>query len=215
MTQTSATLSCKAQKDDADHRNPWVARHNKMMQTSATLSCKTQSNFADQRNPELQNATTTLSGKTQCNCDMRDSVWQVHCPEQFLKLKAFRYSFARSTHRIMREGSSSQIKTRISPQCRAFKHLKMRVYYSYARENAWNTPAMRAADEHTCMKHANKDKNHHFTTVLSERPTSTKWREGRFGGHVTTFLNVRQARSDEKVVSHRGLPNLPCVKKEE
>ena len=49
------------------------------------------------------------------------------------------------------------------------------------------------------------------------RPTSTKWREGCEGHvqnlHFTTVLDVRRARSDERVVSRLGQPNPPCVKK--
>ena len=33
--------------------------------------------------------------------------------------------------------------------------------------------------------------------------------------HFTTVLGVRRVRSDERVVSRRELPNLPCGKKEE
>ncbi len=54
--QTSATLTCKAQSEYAEQRNPelqnrkrirrpaqpWVTKHNKNTQTSATLNCKTQ-----------------------------------------------------------------------------------------------------------------------------------------------------------------------------
>ena len=48
-------------------------------------------------------------------------------------------------------------------------------------------------------------------------PTSTKWRKGYFDNlenlHFTTVLGVRWARSNERVVSRRALPNLPCRKK--
>ena len=40
---------------------------------------------------------------------------------------AFRYSFVRSTHRILREGSSSKIKICVSLQRRAIKNFQMRV----------------------------------------------------------------------------------------
>ena len=45
---------------------------------------------------------------------------------------AFRYSFARSTHRILREGSSSKIKMRVSLQRRAIKNFQM--YVSLQRQ---------------------------------------------------------------------------------
>ena len=84
-------------------------------------------------------------------------------------------------------------------------------------------------------------KNLHFTTVLGVRRSlfalrvasaSSRicispqfWasdhhflREGLLGDvkilHFTTVLGVRRARSDERVVSRRDLPNLPCGKHE-
>ena len=50
------------------------------------------------------------------------------------------------------------------------------------------------------------------------RPMSTKRREGCDGdvqnSHFTSVLDVRWARSDERVVSRLDRPNPPCVKKE-
>ena len=68
----------------------------------------------------VQGTETSWRCKTQCNCDIHNSIcWTlkrpVQCAEQFLNLKsAFRYSFARSTHRILRECSSSKIKMCVS-----------------------------------------------------------------------------------------------------
>ena len=105
---------------------------------------------------------------------------------------AFHHSFGRPTITFCVKGRSATWKICISPQF-------------------W------ASDEHELtrrlLRQSRKIAFHHSFG----RPTSTKWREGCFGNlenlHFTTVLGVRQARSDERVVSRRDLPNLPCGKK--
>ena len=154
--------------------------------------------------------TATLSCKTQRNCDSHGSMcWAlkrpVQCAEQFLKLKtAFRYSFARSTHRILRDSSSSKIKMCVSLQRRAFKIWKC-------------TTSQRRAQQLAA------DKNHHFTAFLDVRRARWKGYSRQFwtsNSHILrlgllrqrknsrfpTVFYVRRARSHERVASRRGPP---------
>ena len=129
----------------------------------------------------------------------------VQCAEQFLKLKtAFRYSFARSTHRILRDSSSSKIKTCVSLQRRAFKIWKCTTSQRRAQQLA-------------------PDKNHHFTAFLDVRRARWKGYSRQFwtsNSHILrlgllrqrknsrfpTVFYVRRARSHERVASRRGPP---------
>ena len=102
------------------------------------------------------------------------------------------------------------------------------------------SPQFWTSDEHEVTRGLREDpKNLHFTTVLGVRrslftlkvawatwkfafhhsfgrPTITFCVKGCLGHvknlHFTTVLGVRRARSDERVVSRRALPNLPCGK---
>ena len=129
----------------------------------------------------------------------------VQCAEQFLKLKtAFRYSFARSTHRILRDSSSSKIKMCVSLQRRAFKIWKCTTSQRRAQQLA-------------------PDKNHHFTAFLDVRRARWKGYSRQFwtsNSHILrlglprqrknsrfpTVFYVRRARSHERVASRRGPP---------
>ena len=78
------------------------------------------------------------------------------------KLIAFRHSFVQSTHRILREGSSSKIKMCVSLQRRAIQN--------------WNACFATAACTKMYESSARRPrqpaayKNHHFTTVSDVRP---------------------------------------------
>ena len=104
---------------------------------------------------------------------------------------AFHHSFGRPTSTKWREGRASAQRICISPQF-------------------W------ASDEHEMTRGLLRRREKFAFHHSFGRPTSTKWREGCFGElknlHFTTVLGVRRARSDEKVVSRRDLPNLPCGK---
>ena len=64
------------------------------------------------------------------------------------------------------------------------------------------------AKSHEC-----RSKNHECYIVDVRRARKGCVREVQ-NSHVTTVLDVRRARSDERVVSRLGQPNPPCVKKE-
>ena len=128
---------------------------------------------------------------------------------------SFYHSFGRPTNTKWWKGCPSSSKICISPQF-------------------WTS------DEHEVTRGLREDpKNLHFTTVLGVRrslftlrvawatwkfafhhsfgrPTITFCVKGCLGHvknlHFTTVLGVRRARSDERVVSRRDLPNLPCGK---
>ena len=257
--------------------HPWVAKRNKIPQTSATLSCKAQCNG------DIQGS---VSEALTCQYNVRSNSKNVKC--------TFRYRFAWSTHRILREGSSSKMKMRISLQRRAFKNFEMDVSLQQrAQKSKQNSvsPQFRAIDptnpargfiEPIQTAHiatamcSPKSGNARFTTGVCpkvyatcrdvrgqprptkisfyhsferpakkfsfyhsfERPTRTKCWAGRsailkicvsplFWGsnthevtkgssltdlknlRFTTVLSVRRARSDERVLSRGGLPNLP------
>ena len=133
---------------------------------------------------------------------------------------AFRYSFARSTRRILREGSSSKIKMCVSLQRRAINNFEMYVSLQRRAQKCMKEGAMSAA-----ARGIQKSSFYHSIGC----PTSTKWRKGSRSHrkicispqfwtsdehevmkgllddlkklHFTTVLNVRRARSDEKVAS--------------
>ena len=98
---------------------------------------------------------------------------------------AFRYSFVRSTHRILRQGSSSKFKMPVSLQRRAIKNLQMHVSLQRRAQKCMK----QVTDVHGTSRHtkiivspqlfwrldghevtkrfAGTQKNLHFTTVLS------------------------------------------------
>ena len=99
---------------------------------------------------------------------------------------AFRHSFARSTHRIRREGSSGKIKLRVSLQRRAFQNFKMNVSLQRRAQKCMKRahgvggrprhtkiivlPQFRTSDQHEVTKGLpRRRKNLHFTTVLGVR----------------------------------------------
>ena len=125
---------------------------------------------------------------------VRKNVWNERMASAVargIQKSSFYHSFGRPTNTKWREGCASAQRICISPQF-------------------W------ASDEHEVtrglLRRAQEFAFHHSFG----RPTSTKWREGCFGDvknlHFTTVLGVRRARSDERVVSRRDLPNLPCGK---
>ena len=106
----------------------------------------------------------------------------------------FRHSFARSTHRILREGSSGKIKMCVSLQRRAIQNVKMYVSLQRRAQN--------------CMKQAHgvgSHPRHRKIIALPQFRTSdhhevTKGLHRRRKNlHFTTVLDVRRARSDERV----------------
>ena len=107
---------------------------------------------------------------------------------------AFHHSFARSTHRILREGSSGKIKMRVSLQRRAIQNFKMCV--SLQRRA---TKCMRRAQE------TRGTSRHTKIIVLPQFRTSdqhevTKGLPVELKNlHVTTVLDARRARSDDRV----------------
>ena len=178
-------------------------------------------------------AETPWRCKTQCNCDIHNSVcWALkrplQCAEQFLELKicvslqfraiddppnparrfiqqnqharlataarnqkfpnarfataarakcmkfAFRYNFARSTHRILREGSSSKIKMRVAPTAARNQKFANVRFAAAACAKMYETSERRP-------RHLAAYKNHRFTTGLE----------------------VRRPRSDERVARRR------------
>ena len=79
------------------------------------------------------------------------------------------------------------------------------------------SPQFWTSDEHEVTRGLRR-RSANFAFHLSfGRPTSTKWREGCDEevqkSHCTSVLDVRRARSDERVVSRLDRPNPPCVKK--
>ena len=143
---------------------PWVENAKKIRQTSATLRCK-----------------------PICNCDIGDSIWQVHCVELIPEASDLRFATASRD----RSTESLEMVHQAQSKCayrRSGVHPKIwdcPLYYSGVRKTMWNMPAMCGA------------------------------RRGQQKSSFTTVLSVRRARSDERVVSRRGLPNLPCLKKKD
>ena len=110
----------------------------------------------------------------------------VQCAEQFLELKiAFRSSFARSTHRILREGSSSKIKKCASRYSGVKSKIsKCTFRYSGVRQNVWNKSATSATArgiQKSLFYHSFGDS------------TTTKWR----GTHISPLFWT----SDEREVT--------------
>ena len=126
-----------------------------------------------------------------------------------------------STRRILREGSSSKSKMCVSLQRRAIQNFKMYVLLQRRAQKCMNpahdvrgnprhtkitiSPQFRTSDQHEVTRgFTDEVTNLHFTTVFG-RPMSTKRREGRettqADSHFTSVLDVRRARSDERVAT--------------
>ena len=99
---------------------------------------------------------------------------------------AFRRSFVQSTHRILREGSSSKIKMCVSLQRRAIQNFKMHVSLQRraqksmnpahnVRGNPWHTkitilPQFQTSDQHEVTRRLRRRaQNLRFITVLDVR----------------------------------------------
>ena len=106
--------------------------------------------------------------------------------DNFHRKFAFRHSFVPSTHRILREGSSSKSKMCVSLQRRAIPHFKIHVLLqrrtqkcmNQAQEARGNTrhtkitilPQFRTSDQHEVTRGLqNELQNSHFTSVLDVR----------------------------------------------
>ena len=106
--------------------------------------------------------------------------------DNFHRKFAFRHSFVPSTHRILREGSSSKSKMCVSLQRRAIPHFKIHVLLqrrtqkcmNQAQEARGNTrhtkitilPQFRTSDQHEVTRGFTVEvTNLHFTTVLDVR----------------------------------------------
>ena len=126
-----------------------------------------------------------------------------------------------STHRILREGSSSKSKMCVSLQRRAIPHFKIHVLLqrrtqkcmNQAQEARGNTrhtkitilPQFRTSDQHEVTRGL-RERASKFAFHLSfGRPMSTKRREGcertQADSHFTSVLDVRRARNDERVAT--------------
>ena len=115
---------------------------------------------------------------------------------------AFRHSFARSTHRSLREGSSGKIKIikmRVSLQRRAIQNFKMYVSLQRRAQKCMKqTPGVCGRPRHTKIIVL-----HQFRTSDQHEVTKGLHRR-RKNLHFTAVLDVRRARSDEKVArAHR------------
>ena len=162
------------------------------------------------------------SKMSKCTCrysGVRKNVWNERMASAVargIQKSSFYHSFGRPTNTKWRKGCPSSSKICISPQF-------------------WTS------DEHEVTRGLRDDpENLHFTTVsgvrrslFALRVASATWKfafhhsfgrpaitfcvKGCFGNvinlHFTTVLGVWRARSDERVVSRRDLPNLPCGKK--
>ena len=112
---------------------------------------------------------------------------------------AFRHSFARAVHRILREGSSGKIKMRVSLQRRAIQNVKM--YVSLQRR----------AQKMYEMTHGVGSRPRHTKIIVlpqfrtSDQHEVTKGLLGpRKNLHFTTVLDIQRARKDESVArAHR------------
>ena len=80
------------------------------------------------------------------------------------------------------------------------------------------SPQFWTSDEHETTRGLRRRASKFAFHLSFGCPMSTKWREGCDGelqnSHFTSVLDVRWARSDERVVSRLDRPNPPCVKKE-
>ena len=126
-----------------------------------------------------------------------------------------------STHRILREGSSSKSKMCVSLQRRAIQNFKMHVLLQRRAPKCMNPahdvrgnprhtkisilPQFRTSDQHEVTKGL-RERASKFAFHLSfGRPMSTKRREGcqttQANSHFTSVLDVRGARNDERVAT--------------
>ena len=123
-----------------------------------------------------------------------------------------------STHRILREGSSSKSKMCVSLQRRAIPDFKMHVLLQRRAPKCMNPahdvrgnlrhtkisilPQFRTSDQHEVTRVAPATSKFAFHHSFG-RPMSTKRREGcertQADSHFTSVLDVRRPRSDERV----------------
>ena len=86
------------------------------------------------------------------------------------------------------------------------------------RTQARISPQFWTSDEHEVTRGLRRRRTKFAFHLSFGRPMSTKRREGcddeLQNSHFTTVLDVRRARSDERVVSRLDRPNPPCLKKE-
>ena len=126
---------------------------------------------------------------------------------------ALRHSFARSTHRILREGSSGKIKMCVSLQRRAVQNVKMHVSLQRRAQKCMKrahgvgsrprhtkiivSPQLfRTSDQHEVTKGFPVElKNLRFTTVWTsdEHEVTRGLREDPENLHFTTVLGVRRS----------------------
>ena len=111
------------------------------------------------------------------------------------KSSKFRHSFARSIHRILREGSSGKIKMCVSLQRRAIQNFKM--YVSLQRR------------AQKCMKqtHGVCGRPRHAKIIVLPQFRTSDQHEVTKGlprrRHFTTVLDIQRARNDERVARAR------------
>ena len=154
----------------------------------------------------------------------------------------FYHSFTHLTSTKWREGSPSKSQICISPQfwtsdqhevTRGFTVEVTNLHFTTVLDVRWArndervarrrrpiriSPQFWTSDEHEVTRGLRRRASKFAFHLSFGRPMSTKWREGCDGdlqnSHFTSVLDVRWARSDERVVSRLDRPNPPCVKKE-
>ena len=139
---------------------------------------------------------TEQASKTNVSCEASFKFPRTKLPKRTFRARgasdnfhrkfAFRHSFVPSTHRILREGSSSKSKMCVSLQRRAIPHFKIHVLrqrrtqkcMNQAQEARGNTrhtkitilPQFRTSDQHEVTRGLqNELQNSHFTSVLDDR----------------------------------------------
>ena len=124
---------------------------------------------------------------------------------------AFRHSFAQSTHWILREGSSSKIKTCVSLQRRAIQNFKMNVSLLLRAQKGMN-PARDVRGNPRQTKITILPQWREGCAELKICVSSQFWTSGARNDervasaitknlHFTTVLDARRARSEETVAS--------------
>ena len=132
---------------------------------------------------------------------------------------AFHHSFGRPTSTKWREGCFGELKNLHFTTVLGVRRARSDERVASASSRICISPQFWASDEHEVtrglLRQSRKFAFHHSFG----RPTITFCVKGCFGNvthvHFTTVLGVRRAQSDERVVSRRDLPNLPCGKKRE
>ena len=111
----------------------------------------------------------------------------------------FRYSFVPSTHRILREGSSSKSKMCVSLQRRAIPHFKIHVLLQRRAPKCMNLAHdVRGNTRHTkitILPQFRPSDQHEVTKGFTDEVTNS---------HFTSVLDVRWARNDERVARRRS-----------